>query len=336
MHLCMDGVPLPPRSSASDLDSVPVAASGQRVLIACAKCARQYDTTGLAAGTRVRCECGAILTVEARSPIAARAIACGRCGGKVDPGASACVYCGAEITLEERGLSGVCPCCYARLLAGARYCTACGVKIEPQAVRACDRVAACPRCAGRLQSRALETIAFVECGSCAGLWLEPKTFESICEDAEKQELARRHLCGTTAPRDGASAISVAAASKPGYLACIACGDLMVRRNFGGSSGVIIDVCRGHGVWLDHRELERVLDFVRAGGLDRAHEREIALLEARAARARNALNGANLDLSSFGGGDADVSGSFGLLGDRREGSSLARALHWLESVLERGS
>ncbi len=62
---------------------------------------------------------------------------------------------------------------------------------------------------------------------------------------------------------------------------------MQRRNFAGSSGVIVDVCGPHGVWFDHRELERVLEFVRAGGLRRARTRELQRQEERLRRLRDA-------------------------------------------------
>jgi len=48
---------------------------------------------------------------------------------------------------------------------------------------------------------------------------------------------------------------------------------MNRTNFAHASGVILDVCKGHGVWLDRGELQRVLDFVGDGGLAVARERE---------------------------------------------------------------
>lgn len=49
-----------------------------------------------------------------------------------------------------------------------------------------------------------------------------------------------------------------------YIPCLTCGELMQRRQYthsGRSSGTIIDLCRGHGVWLDHEEIERILEFV---------------------------------------------------------------------------
>jgi Zn-finger nucleic acid-binding protein len=48
---------------------------------------------------------------------------------------------------------------------------------------------------------------------------------------------------------------------------------MNRKNFGRSSGIIVDVCSRHGVWLDAGELPRVLEFVRSGGLARAERAE---------------------------------------------------------------
>jgi Zn-finger nucleic acid-binding protein len=48
---------------------------------------------------------------------------------------------------------------------------------------------------------------------------------------------------------------------------------MNRQNFGRVSGVVLDVCRGHGVWFNHGELTRIVEFIRGGGLGRARERE---------------------------------------------------------------
>jgi len=59
-----------------------------------------------------------------------------------------------------------------------------------------------------------------------------------------------------------------------YIPCLACGQLMVRRQFRRGtrmSGVIVDSCRDHGVWLDHDELERIVAFLQAqepGGVTR--------------------------------------------------------------------
>jgi Zn-finger nucleic acid-binding protein len=49
---------------------------------------------------------------------------------------------------------------------------------------------------------------------------------------------------------------------------------MNRVNYARRSGVVLDVCKTHGMWFDQDELRRVLAFIAAGGLDRAREREI--------------------------------------------------------------
>jgi Zn-finger nucleic acid-binding protein len=43
---------------------------------------------------------------------------------------------------------------------------------------------------------------------------------------------------------------------------------MNRSNFARVSGVVIDVCRPHGAWLDRGELASIRRFLRAGGVRR--------------------------------------------------------------------
>ena len=60
----------------------------------------------------------------------------------------------------------------------------------------------------------------------------------------------------------------------GYIPCVRCGKLMNRKNFGRISGVIVDECGAHGVWLDAGEMERIRQFILDGGLERSQDREI--------------------------------------------------------------
>jgi Zn-finger nucleic acid-binding protein len=53
---------------------------------------------------------------------------------------------------------------------------------------------------------------------------------------------------------------------------------MNRSNFARSSGVIIDICKRHGVWFDAEELPKIIEFIRRGGLDRQREKEKLQLE----------------------------------------------------------
>jgi Zn-finger nucleic acid-binding protein len=64
-----------------------------------------------------------------------------------------------------------------------------------------------------------------------------------------------------------------------YIPCVSCGQLMNRQVFARISGVVVDVCKDHGVWFDAGEIAAVVAFIEAGGLSTALE--------RAARAREA-------------------------------------------------
>jgi Zn-finger nucleic acid-binding protein len=228
---------------------------------------RILDVSGLAVGTSMRCRCGAVAPVAVAAPITVRALVCGHCGGAFQAGAAQCPWCDAGIALLDRHLAALCPACFARLSSDARFCPGCGVAVASQALRALADDAACPRCKSGLRVRECDPLTIVECTSCGGLWLEPAVLERLCENAESAALVQRAIAAFPSPTRPVTEDKVM------YLPCVTCRALMMRRNFGGSSGVLVDVCRDHGVWLDHDELARVLDFVRGGGLERARAKE---------------------------------------------------------------
>lgn len=125
--------------------------------------------------------------------------------------------------------------------------------------------------------------AILECPACDGIWLDATSFERICADREAQGAVLHGRTGRTP----------AAEFRVSYRPCVTCGTMMNRVNFGQISGVVVDVCRSHGTFLDAGELQRIVTFIQEGGLDRARERErenlreersrIQMLEARARR-----------------------------------------------------
>jgi hypothetical protein len=56
---------------------------------------------------------------------------------------------------------------------------------------------------------------------------------------------------------------------------------MNRVSFGPTSGVVIDQCKAHGVWLGNGELIHLMEWKRAGGQLLAEERLRARREERA-------------------------------------------------------
>lgn len=72
----------------------------------------------------------------------------------------------------------------------------------------------------------------------------------------------------------ASANPPRAAERVRYRPCVQCGKMMNRVNFGKMSGTVVDVCRGHGTYLDAGELHQIVAFIHGGGLERARERQL--------------------------------------------------------------
>jgi len=101
------------------------------------------------------------------------------------------------------------------------------------------------------------------CPRCGGLWLDRGEFRLLTRESDvykenfKDEYLREPL------KDPVE-----------YISCVRCGKFMNRKNFGKISGVVIDECGKHGVWLDRGEIEKIRHFIADGGLERAQDLEI--------------------------------------------------------------
>lgn len=110
-----------------------------------------------------------------------------------------------------------------------------------------------------------------ECEQCLGLWLDASSFEKLCADREQQSV----VLGT-ASRAPTSAVRER--SKVSYVPCPECLQLMNRINFAHCSGVVVDICKGHGTWFDRDELSRIVEFIHGGGLEASRAREKAEIQ----------------------------------------------------------
>jgi Zn-finger nucleic acid-binding protein len=120
-------------------------------------------------------------------------------------------------------------------------------------------------------------VAFFECSSCGGLWIEREIFEALADHARSGKLPEGFAGGAPAAADPDTW-----EPRFRYRSCVTCGTLMNRRNYGRRSGVIVDVCARHGLWFDLHELERLLRWIHEGGEAQAErlEQEQARVEAR--------------------------------------------------------
>jgi Zn-finger nucleic acid-binding protein len=178
-----------------------------------------------------------------------------------------------------------CPSCFAKIFEGARYCSYCGAEASREDA-ASRPVRACPECQRPMSPAKVGSVMLDECTTCGGLWVDPASFERIC--AEREEQASVLQTSSHAP-------GTAPASRPSgrYWPCPECQRLMNRQNFAHVSGVIVDVCKGHGIWFDQGELRRIVEFIRGGGMGRARAREMEDLEAERERLRQAQIDARL-------------------------------------------
>ena len=111
--------------------------------------------------------------------------------------------------------------------------------------------------------------AMRECEKCEGLWLEVAAFEKLCADREQQSA----VLGVASALPGHPLDPTGDPIQVRYVPCPQCGQLMNRINFARCSGVIVDVCRGHGTWFDRDELRGIVEFIRGGGLELSRQKD---------------------------------------------------------------
>jgi len=184
---------------------------------------------------------------------------CPACGGWAPAAARTCKFCSVELASVR------CARCFALHYAGATVCSACGATLGLEGELG-PIAGKCPRCAEETLSRVqVGVYDVIECSKCTGLMVEHATLARITKASEAERAASVLPPPPPAPR---------AVEPVRYLPCPLCGTVMNRRNFGEASGVIVDVCKPHGIWFDAEELSRVLTFITSGGLEAARARAI--------------------------------------------------------------
>lgn len=161
---------------------------------------------------------------------------------------------------------------------GNKFCGHCGEAASSVEIVSGDKVGECPRCKRSLDSLSIGSTQVRECTRCGGFWTSVDTFESICADKERQSAVINFI--------GSKPGEIANQRPISYVPCPDCKQLMNRSNFARSSGVIIDLCKEHGVWFDSGELPRIIEFIDKGGLARSREKEMIELKNERDRLRD--------------------------------------------------
>ena len=150
---------------------------------------------------------------------------------------------------------------------GSKHCPHCGAaaaRVEGAEATPLK----CPRCRVDMAAVAVGSTSLRECAKCSGLWVDVSALEKICAEREQQAA----VLGT-ASISAHHPVSNTGSLKVRYVPCPVCDQLMNRINFARCSGVVVDICKGHGTWFDPDELRQIVEFIRAGGLEGARARE---------------------------------------------------------------
>ena len=196
----------------------------------------------------------------------AQTLNCPNCGAAISSDSPQCQYC------ESKLATIACPSCFAMMFIGSKHCPHCGAAAA-QTTAAELPVLKVSAVQSRHGCDYQGSAAMRECESCAGLWVEVAAFEKICADREQQSA----VLGAASPAPAHQSPS-GDPDKIRYVPCPQCGQLMNRINFARCSGVIVDVCKGHGTWFDRDELSGIVQFIRGGGLEVSRQKEKTEIE----------------------------------------------------------
>lgn len=163
---------------------------------------------------------------------------CSNCNAPLPDGSLLCAYCGDRNDVDLRGI---------------HYYT----------THETDVLRTCPRCAKGLKTIDLKlngTFLIERCDQCLGLFFDPGELEALL-DATVTNVFLIDRTGL----DGINMHRQPAQYPVAYIKCPVCSRLMNRVNFGAKSGVIVDRCKDHGVWLDGGELRHLMEWMKLGG-----------------------------------------------------------------------
>jgi Zn-finger nucleic acid-binding protein len=137
------------------------------------------------------------------------------------------------------------------------------------------------------------------------MWITHDVLEQVYRDAPRRlDPAVTREVQVARPEDAARRLGKNAAA---YIPCPVCGTMMNPTNYARRSGVIVDICRLHGIWFDADELNKILEYFARGGARHddviARDKEQLRAELRANRlAEASATGEKLrDLMQGGGG-----------------------------------
>ncbi len=163
-----------------------------------------------------------------------------------------------------------CLSCSAPLPANTNLCSYCKVRNDVDlhgkhhfSISSKHSKRICPHCQIPLQTIKLklqENFYIERCKSCFGLFFDPGEIETLLQSSVSNvfEINVKLLKNINKDRYQKK-------KQFSYIKCPVCRVLMNRVNFAHRSGVIIDRCKNHGIWLNNGEITHLMEWKKAGG-----------------------------------------------------------------------
>lgn len=148
------------------------------------------------------------------------------------------------------------------------FCPYCGVRqdIDLRKIHirdlGMDESLPCPCCESALSVVEFDTqpvIRIERCNACYGMFFNPGELEALLDGQTHPLVWLDPVQMNQIGEDYGFQHEVV------YRKCPMCSDRMSHLNFAGRSGVILDRCGTHGVWVEGGELRRLTEWWRAGG-----------------------------------------------------------------------
>ncbi len=130
----------------------------------------------------------------------------------------------------------------------------------------------CPDCSIPLQTVRLDSgggiFAIERCERCFGLFFDVGEVQAFLEASTSPAFSIniREIANINEERAKRE-------RQVRYKQCPECGVLMNRVNFAAMSGVVVDQCKVHGMWLDNGELIHLMEWKKSGGQLLAEKKE---------------------------------------------------------------
>lgn len=164
---------------------------------------------------------------------------CKFCSAPLPKSGLVCNYCGQRNPLNLRVLS----------------------KIDIEHKEASHQCPVCDTACDNINIGRNERVIIQRCNDCDGIFISEEILEQLIQDQklirEKIDLHMLRFIKDN-PRQGKETAVI-------YKKCPVCDITMHRLNYRAVSGVIVDKCYKHGIWLDAGELMQLYEWKKTGG-----------------------------------------------------------------------